>query len=308
MRTLAIVLETGAKAVGYLLGSLAIVLAGLLLLTRTTLEEAVTWSFEVNGIAFTALLVGLTLAAVYCWLRLRGRPRNDPAAPKWLAAGLQAANGISTVALTFTLLGVTLGLSDLSGRVLTAETMPGVIHELTGTFALAFLTTVIGQPVAALLRTLLLVSDAINQGREETPAPIVWPELGAEPASPIEPIPWPLAEPAAPKPKPAPESALTESSPKHEDTDAEAVKPAPEPTSEPTSEPTPEPPTKASPTPASPTAASPIAASPIAANPTAASPTPISPKPAPPPPTPPLQAPTLPAPPLPAMDYGGERA
>lgn len=303
MRTLAIVLETGAKAVGYLLGSLAIVLAGLLLLTRTTLEEAATWSFEVNGIAFTALLVGLTLAAVYCWLRLRGRPRNDPAAPKWLAAGLQAANGISTVALTFTLLGVTLGLSDLSGRVLTAETMPGVIHELTGTFALAFLTTVIGQPVAALLRTLLLVSDAINQGREETPAPIVWPELGAEPASPIEPIPWPLAEPAAPKPKPAPESALTESSPKHEDTDAEAVKPAPEPTSEPTSEPTPEPATKASPTAASPTAASPTPASPIAA-----SPTPISPKPAPPPPAPPLPTPTLPAPSLPAMDYGGERA
>lgn len=290
MRTLAIALETGAKAIGYLLGSLAIVLAGLLLLTRTTLEEAVTWSFEVNGIAFTALLIGLTLVAVYCWLRLRGRPRNDPAAPKWLAAGLQAANGISTVALTFTLLGVTLGLSDLSGRVLTAETMPGVIHELTGTFALAFLTTVIGQPVAALLRTLLLVSDAVNQGREEISEPIVWPEPSADRATPSEPILPPLAEPATPKPKPAAEAAPEESPspPKHDAGDGEAVKPAPKLPPEPAPEPNPGSVTKAAPT---------------TAGPTAAPSTSAPPKPEPPPPAPPV-----PAPPLPAMDYGGERA
>jgi hypothetical protein len=67
-------------------------------------------------------------------------------------AGMQAANGISTLALTFTLLGISLGIGTLSEQPLTPESVNGIIGELTKQFSMAFMTTVVGLPSSAILR------------------------------------------------------------------------------------------------------------------------------------------------------------
>ena len=85
---------------------------------------------------------------------------TDEAYQPWLVAGIQAANGVATLALTYTLLGISLGIGSLAGQELTPDTIQGVIKVLTENFSLAFMTTVVGLPTSALLRSLLLVTDA----------------------------------------------------------------------------------------------------------------------------------------------------
>jgi len=63
-----------------------------------------------------------------------------------------------TLALTYTLLGISLGIGTLAGQELTPETVRGVIQDLTANFSRAFLTTVIGLPVSAALRAVLVVT------------------------------------------------------------------------------------------------------------------------------------------------------
>jgi hypothetical protein len=67
-------------------------------------------------------------------------------------AGMQAANGISTLALTFTLLGISLGIGTLSEQPLTPSSVNEIIGELTKQFSMAFMTTVVGLPSSAILR------------------------------------------------------------------------------------------------------------------------------------------------------------
>lgn len=73
---------------------------------------------------------------------------------------MQASNGITTLALTYTLFGISLGIGTLSEATLTPDTIHEVIRALTANFSLAFMTTVVGLPVSALLRSLLAVTHA----------------------------------------------------------------------------------------------------------------------------------------------------
>jgi hypothetical protein len=77
----------------------------------------------------------------------------------------KAANGIATLALTYTLLGISLGVGTLAEQELTPETVRHVIRGLTSQFSLAFMTTVVGLPTAAVLRTLLVVTHARQRGQ-----------------------------------------------------------------------------------------------------------------------------------------------
>jgi len=67
------------------------------------------------------------------------------------------------LALTYTLLGISLGIGGLAEQTLTPDTVQEVIRSLTAKFSLAFLTTVIGLPTAALLRAILMVSYTKNR-------------------------------------------------------------------------------------------------------------------------------------------------
>ena len=88
------------------------------------------------------------------------RNRHNTACNVWLETGLNLSGGITTLALTFTLLGISLGIGGLAEQELTPDTVQNVIRDLTAQFSLAFMTTVIGLPTAALLRGALLITHA----------------------------------------------------------------------------------------------------------------------------------------------------
>ena len=132
------------------------------MITYLTSTDIVGRAPEICGMTFIWLLAGFVLIALYCW----SMAARIPDSTFWTEAGLQAANGIATLALTYTLLGISLGIGTLAEQELTPETVHHVIRGLTSQFSLAFMTTVIGLPTTAILRTLLVVTHARKRGQE----------------------------------------------------------------------------------------------------------------------------------------------
>ena len=75
----------------------------------------------------------------------------------WFETGLQVSNLISTLALTYTLLGISLGIGELSSSKLDIDTINQTISKLTQQFSMAFMTSVIGLPLSGLLRSILII-------------------------------------------------------------------------------------------------------------------------------------------------------
>ncbi|MCP5366844.1 MAG: hypothetical protein H6907_03240 [Hyphomicrobiales bacterium] len=164
---LARALSTGSQAVSYLLGGVVLVIALAAVATSSSAAEVAGWAGDVLGPAFVVLLGVLVLTVLYCWVRIAGHPVTAAEEDVWLETGVQAANGVTTLALTYTLLGISLGIGSLAGQDLTPETVQTIIRELTANFSLAFMTTVIGLPTSAVLRALLLITQARNRRRRE---------------------------------------------------------------------------------------------------------------------------------------------
>jgi len=145
-----------AQAASYLLGITAIAAAGSVLVFSKDPLDLADWALNVLGITFVSLLFGLVFLSLFSLIRMHKDPTENPV--YWQEIGVQAANGVTTLALTFTLLGISLGIGSLAGRELTPDTVQAVIREVTANFSLAFMTTVIGLPVSALLRSVLVVA------------------------------------------------------------------------------------------------------------------------------------------------------
>jgi hypothetical protein len=160
MREPAPLLSAASQAISYMLGGLVIALALGVMTTSVSAVEITTWAWDVLGLAFAVLLGSLVFIALLCWVKIKQLQARGGEYRPWLVAGVQAANGIATLALTYTLLGISLGIGSLAGQQLTPETIQGVIKGLTENFSMAFMTTVVGLPTSALLRSLLLVADA----------------------------------------------------------------------------------------------------------------------------------------------------
>jgi len=146
-----------SQAASYVLGGLALCVATGVAMWSRDASEIASWSLAVLGPGFIALLAGLVLVSAFSLVRLvasTDRAEED----FWVDVGVQAANGVMTLALTYTLLGISLGIGTLAGQELTPETVRGVIQDLTANFSRAFLTTVIGLPVSAALRAVLVVT------------------------------------------------------------------------------------------------------------------------------------------------------
>jgi hypothetical protein len=105
------------------------------------LQNVFSWSFVI-------IFSGLFSMAVVAGASIKVGKNND----FLFDAGMQAANGISTLALTFTLLGISLGIGTLSEQPLTPSSVNEMIGELTRQFSMAFMTTVVGLPSSAILR------------------------------------------------------------------------------------------------------------------------------------------------------------
>ncbi len=161
MRSLLAALDSTSRATSYLMGALVLALAVAVLATSQSVTDIAAWAHEVLGWTFVGLLALLMFLALLSWVRLLGGEPSDV----WFEAGIQAANGVTTLALTFTLLGISLGIGALSGQELTPETIQPVIRKMTANFSLAFMTTVVGLPVSAALRSLIVVTHARNRER-----------------------------------------------------------------------------------------------------------------------------------------------
>jgi len=156
MRALLTHLDTSSRALSLFLGGGAIALAAVVATTAQPVPAIGTWAVDVLSVSFVAIFLGLVYAAIFCLVRLWqcGEPSGVGI---WYEAGINAANGIATLALTYTLLGIALGIGELAEKDLTPATVQGIIRGLTADFAMAFMTTVIGLPASAALRAMLAI-------------------------------------------------------------------------------------------------------------------------------------------------------
>ena len=155
MRQLSITMGNASRTMSFLLGLIVIALAVTAMTTQLTVGDIAAWLQQMLGVSFLVLLAGLISISLYAWVVIL---RRCGPMQVWMDTGMHAANGITTLALTYTLLGISLGIGSLAEQSLTPETVQEVIRELTANFSLAFLTTVTGLPTATLLRAVLSIT------------------------------------------------------------------------------------------------------------------------------------------------------
>lgn len=141
-----------------LLGAIVILLAVASYMTNMTLIDLLSYVEKVFSYSFVLLFAPLLLFAGYAIVLVNRTTVNEAQKAFWFEIGQQSANGMSTLALTFTLLGISVGIGTLSKQSLTPETVNEVIGILTQQFSMAFMTTVVGLPAATLSRALLSIS------------------------------------------------------------------------------------------------------------------------------------------------------
>ena len=144
-------------------GAVIILLAVATHLFQLDLAQLFTWLETAFGPGFTFLYLSLTGLAILSVSKI-----SDKDGVVWLEVGQQCAAGIATLALTFTLLGISLGIESLSKQQLSPDTVNSVIQELTRHFSTAFLTTIVGLPTANLLRAWISVRWTVIENQKET--------------------------------------------------------------------------------------------------------------------------------------------
>jgi len=158
MNTAMNMLAHGSRAASYMLGSIVIITTLVVVFMSQDITMVTGWALDVLGRGFIVLLAGLIFITTFSLVRMLGSQKNEREQDFWLGVGLQSAHGVTTLALTYTLLGISLGIGGLAAQQLSPETVQTVIRDLTGNFSLAFMTTVIGLPLSAGLRALMTIA------------------------------------------------------------------------------------------------------------------------------------------------------
>lgn len=158
MQTLAKTLGAGSRALSGFLGLSVIGLAVAVFATPMDVVGLVDWAERIFGAVFIVMFAGMVYMALLAIVQVRAIPPHAPGHRSWFETGVQASNGIATLALTYTLLGISLGIGSLATQTLSPETIQDVIRGLTEHFSMAFMSTVVGLPVSAVLRAVLLIT------------------------------------------------------------------------------------------------------------------------------------------------------
>ena len=160
--------KVATSTIGMVVGMCAIVFALISLVTNMQIGDIIAWMGKYFGITFTVLFASLLVISVYAIMKVS----QHHAVPFWAQVGAQAANGISTLALTFTLLGISLGIGALADQSLTPDNVNTIIALLTTQFSMAFMTTVVGLPTSTTVRatlSILLAKQAVTSSVCVTP-------------------------------------------------------------------------------------------------------------------------------------------
>lgn len=131
-------------------GITIILLAAVSYVTDLSLQGIFAWLERVFSMAFVVIFSSLLIVGLFAVHQLK----NNTEADYWFEVAQQSGNGISTLALTFTLLGISLGIGTISEQPLTPENVQLTISALTKQFSMAFMTTVVGLPAATVVRAL----------------------------------------------------------------------------------------------------------------------------------------------------------
>ena len=151
-------LGLGVRALAVLGGLVLIGLALTLLLFGVAPKDLFAATKDTLGLLFIALALGLVLTVMIAAAKIRDTQLDRQLKSVWLHIGLHAANGIATVALTFTLFGISAGIGELAAGDLNIDTINTVIASLTDQFGMAFMTSVVGLPLSALMRVVVGVT------------------------------------------------------------------------------------------------------------------------------------------------------
>ena len=151
-------LDLGVRASAVFGGLVVIGLALTLLLFGVAPKDLFAAAKDTLGLLFIALAFGLVLTVMIAAAKIRDTQLDRQLKSVWLHIGLHAANGIATVALTFTLFGISAGIGELAAGDLNIDTINTVIASLTDQFSMAFMTSVVGLPLSALMRVVVGVT------------------------------------------------------------------------------------------------------------------------------------------------------
>lgn len=157
-----------SKSVSLMLGGFVALVFALFIMANISLSDIIAWSSKVLGASFIAMMAGLVFITIYALVKVEKSAKRGKYDKAWLEAGYQAANGITSLALTFTLFGISLGIGTLAEQNLSPETIQQVTKALTAKFALAFMTTVVGLPLSTFLRAVLSVYQAKLESKFES--------------------------------------------------------------------------------------------------------------------------------------------
>ena len=144
-----------SQALSLFLGINVLVLGAYVIVTGKSANELVNWSVSILGMSFVITLLLLMFGSIFCIFKLKNSYFKTN--KFWFETGIQFANSISTLALTFTLLGISLGIGELAISKLDISSINETIGKLTNKFSMAFLTSVIGLPLSSLLRSILII-------------------------------------------------------------------------------------------------------------------------------------------------------
>ena len=140
--------QNAKSTLGLMIGVGSILLALASFVMQMNLTDLFTWVEKVFSWSFIFCYSLLLALGIYAGAKVKTAKNPN----YWYEVGSQVSNGIATLALTFTLLGISLGIGSLGQQSLTPESVHLVIGELTTHFSTAFMTTVIGLPTANLMR------------------------------------------------------------------------------------------------------------------------------------------------------------
>ena len=141
------------KSLGYGLGGLVILMAFAVYMTQTELSVILAWLEQVFSVSFVIIYLLLMGLGILACVRLDCEKQQA----YWYEVGQQASGGVATLALTYTLLGLSMGIGSLSGQEITPDSIQGIIQGLTEHFSTAFMTTVVGLPSANALRAFVSI-------------------------------------------------------------------------------------------------------------------------------------------------------
>jgi hypothetical protein len=168
MSSILVMSSVASKSLSVFLGLTIIALAASVIISGGSFNSITHQALNIFGLSFVLLLSVLFFLVCFCWIKMIDNKSRFTSRAVWTELAEHAANGTATLALTYTLLGISLGISSLSNQELTTDTIQTVIGGLTKHFSMAFMTTVVGLPVSCLLRAVISVTEAKFQANEQS--------------------------------------------------------------------------------------------------------------------------------------------